>query len=304
MGETRRCYRITFTLIVLIILFTFSGAAIAEESVQRPPSFYRQLTSGIFRLESDVYRNIEGTLKRFHVPAGTGFFVLYENDLFVVTARHVVKPPNLPGRQNLTARVTVKNKTTGKDEIITLNLPFNGWIFDNFQGDEKNHPVDVAVIKLSQDSKIIDYSNEWLLYWIEHKPKESKKIRFATSDVEPPVKIIVFGFPRGVGFTLKSQTPFARSGVVSMCAEEAFIQIDGKYLDPDACLIDTEIFGGNSGSPVFNEKFHLVGIAVAGNEGMDYGIMEPVSKIVNILKIAKDKPARDHQFWKSLQKGP
>jgi len=116
----------------------------------------------------------------------------------------------------------------------------------------------------------------------------------------PPDQIIIFGFPVDLGFTLKEQRPMTRVDVVSMTSDDQFISIDQpdgshKLLPKGAYLVDARMFPGNSGGPVvvtnpFN-PLRLGGLVSATNRTLDYGIVTPVSQIVETLERAKGSTA-------------
>jgi len=72
-----------------------------------------------------------------------------------------------------------------------------------------------------------------------------------------------------------------------------------KYLQEGAFLVDIEVDPGNSGSPVIVknpfQSVRLAGLVTGSNPSLDYGIVTPVSQIVETLEHARDadmnKPA-------------
>jgi len=277
--------------IVIIWLIIFSAATLASEEKTEKESIYAQLNRGIMRLEHTevIYQeNADAKIPR-SVPDGTAFFVLSGDELYVVSARHVVEKPH-----DLHARVQCKNKKTGYDEVILFELPRNGWVYHGEYEDVDTRFVDVAAMK-------IPWIKDRAIKAFRYEPKDSNdydKNQLPYEDPEPPDPILVFGFPADIGFQLLEQRPFTRSGVVSMKTGKEFIKIDAnKFAEERCCLIDAKMFAGNSGSPVMNQprlgdsKPRLLGLVIATNNILDFGIIEPVSRIRETLDIAKKQPA-------------
>jgi len=115
-------------------------------------------------------------------------------------------------------------------------------------------------------------------------------------DPEPPRPILVFGFPVDIGFELLEQRPLGRLGIISMKTEKRFIKVNGnKYAEERCMVIDARLFPGNSGSPVMSqpgltEGIELFGLVIATSNALDFGVIEPVSRIREVLDLAKSKP--------------
>lgn len=276
------------------------SAAVADEKQKEP--FYAQLSRAIIRLEHTETLRQEGstTVIQRNVPDGTAFFIASSNGLYVVSARHVVQKP-----YDLHARVQCKNQKTGKLEVILLELPRDKWTYHTNNGDKDTRYVDVAVMKIP-NPRMKDRSVKHFRY--ESKgSKDHHKNQLSFEDPEPPSPVLVFGFPADVGFQLREQRPFGRLGIISMRTGKEFLKIDGKKFAEERCrLIDASMFSGNSGSPVMNQprfgdkKPKLLGLVIASNNALDFGVIEPVSRIRETLDLAKDKPASGN--WKSIQR--
>ncbi len=258
-------------------------------------SLYSQLNRGIIRLEHEVVQKEKDPNTHMrNVPDGTAFFVTSLNNLYVVSARHVVEKT-----YDLHARVQCKNKITGKPEVILLNLPQNGWTYHDDNGDEDTRYVDVAVMKIPwiEDRSIKGF------YFMHKDSNDQNNNQLPLDDPEPPRPILVFGFPDNVGFQLHEQKPIARLGIISMKAGKEFLKLDEKFFEERCCLIDARMFSGNSGSPVMNQmnllrredsQPRLLGLVIALNKNLDFGVIEPVSRIRETLDLAKDKPKSGH----------
>lgn len=274
------------SLSVALVLILCSNPVIADEKEKE--QLYDQLCRGVVRLEHFESVEQEGStniIKR-NVADGTAFFVRSGKELFIVSARHVVEKPH-----DLHPRVQCKNRNTGEFEVVCLELPRDKWVFHNNSGDNDTHYVDVAVMKISW---IRDRSIKGFRYEPEGST-EHEKNRLPLEDPNPPQPILVFGFPSDLGFKLLEQKPFCRLGVVSMKTGKEFLKLNPtKFVEERCCLIDAPMFGGNSGSPVMNQlrfgdsRLRLLGLVIATNNMLDFGIIEPVSRIREALDLAKD----------------
>lgn len=275
------------TCVALASLLLVASTARGEE--EEP--LYQQLCRAVIRLEHLEVLQQEGATNvvRRAVPDGTGFFVASSNELYLVSARHVVEKPH-----DLHARVECKNQKTKELEIIKLELPRDHWVFHPQAGDKDTHPVDVAVIKLQL---IKDRSIKYFRYEPKGSAEESRN-QLPDEDAQPPQPILVFGFPADIGFTLLEQRPMGRFGIVSMTTGKEFLKLEnGKFAESRSCFLDAPMFPGNSGSPVMNQlsitdsKPRLLGLVMATNNSLSYGIMEPASRIRETIEDARSKQA-------------
>jgi hypothetical protein len=260
--------------------------------------FYDQLTRAVIRLEHEEICVIPGTLNLEvrTVPDGTAFFVGGGVDLYVVSARHVVDTG-----YDLYSRVRARNRKTGVWEVVRLELPRTGWSYHPDGGDKDTHYVDVAAMK-------IPWSTDCAIRHFGYHPEDpNMKNQLPLVDAAPPEPILVFGFPGDLGFRLVEQCPMARLGIMSMSAGKEFLMWDGKtFVEERCCLIDSRMFPGNSGGPIMNQprfgnsKPRLLGLVIATNRRLDYGVIEPVSRIRETLDIAKNKPAGG--VWRPIPK--
>ena len=123
---------------------------------------------------------------------------------------------------------------------------------------------------------------------------EGKTQQFADADPEPPVMVLVFGFPLDLGFSLLEQRPIGRLGMISMAATQRFLRTQGKLRDSRVVLVDAPLFPGNSGSPVFQrpelgKRFQLLGLISAANSALSYAVAEPVTRISEAVKYAREE---------------
>ena len=288
--------KILFLELVLLFLIVMSFSCLAREQIKEKDELYSQLCNAVIRLEHYESMMKEGSdeITTIKVSDGTAFFVGNLENLFIVTARHVVEKD-----YDLHARVQCKNKITGDCEVILLTLKRDKWIFHPEDESIDTNYVDVTAMKISwiEDRNISMFKYE--LPNIE----ESNLNQLSFEDPMPPDCIIILGFPLDIGFELIGQKPLARSGIVSLVNGKRLLKIDnGKFVEEKAILIDTEMFPGNSGSPVikqlfpFDSEIKLLGLVMATNEKMNYAVIEPVSRIRETIEIAKEE-SNDMKCW-------
>lgn len=286
---------------VLLALCLVPYSAIAKET----EDFYSQLSRAIIRLEHTETIQKEGSPNVItqNKPDGTAFFVKSEGILFVVSARHVVEQS-----YDLHARVACLNVKSGKKEVIFLKLPRTRWIFHTTKGDKNTHYVDVAAMRIRW---IKERSIKHFTYELPDSENKDKN-QLPTEDPSPPRKILVFGFPLDIGFQLLEQRPFGRAGIIAMRTGKKFLKMKlgkvNKFAEERCFVIDAEAFSGNSGSPVLNQtsitdsKLQLLGLLIASNQSMDFGVVEPVSRIREVLDQAKKQKDEDIEYWSLIKK--
>ena len=263
-------------------------------------SVYQQLSSVVIRLESNSGK-----------PIGTAFFSTYDGDknhYYLITARHVTHPP-----EDMRARVSTRYKDTGKTEIIELRIPKDQWIFHpqskaqiEYHGKvEKLFPVDVAVAKIPV---LKDHSVRTIAYCPLKCIDNQTENQFYEKIPEPPMKVLVCGFPGNLGLKLEEQRPMVRSAIIGMKAKEPFMWTDGMLNDANIYLLDTSLFPGNSGSPIFSYpefgKIKLVGLISASRLRLRLAIAEPVSRIIETMDVAFKSEREITASWHSIQHTP
>ncbi len=293
----RRGGDILFLFFGLIFLW-LGNFAQAQYQQDEKESFYSKSNRVIIRVEHSERIVLEGPasdkVKVQNKSDGTAFFVQAEEELYVVTARHVAEKG-----YDLHAKVRSKDTRTGEIKIIKLNLPWKRWIFHPLQGDGGTRYVDVAAMKINW---MVGHQVMTFLY-ATGKQKNDRENQLSFLDPEPPQAVLVFGFPSEIGFELTEQRPLGRSGIISMVAGKKFLKMEGKFVEERACLVDIEAFPGNSGSPVINQfnnsdpKIRLLGLLIGTNPRRHYAIIEPVSRIRETLEIAKKQFVENLNFW-------
>ena len=284
-------------LFISFILFL----AISANAGEGRENFYEQISRAVIRLEHIEQIGKEGSniIETKNISDGTAFFVASTNDLYLVSARHVVER-----KHDLHARVSCKNEITKEIEVILLKLPKDRWIFHNVTGDNNTNYVDVAVQKIGW---IKDRSVKYFRFESE-KSKDFRKNQLPYEDPLPPRPILSFGFPMDIGFTLLEQRPFGRAGIIAMITGKEFLKLNnGKFAEERSIILDLDMFPGNSGSPVINKmditdsQPKILGLIIATNLEMNYAIMEPVSRIIETLNLAKGQSKENINFWSLIQ---
>lgn len=276
------------------------AASDAPAALEEP--FYEQISRAVIRLED-----------RRTGKLGTGFFVAdgKRRRFALVTARHVAEA-GVP----LRARVPSQRRDTGETEVVELRVPPEAWVFHPESGRtttraEKREPlqdVDIAVawIRSIKDRRFrtVGYCPEDCGEWAEQQ--------FFGKPIEPPARVLVFGFPLDLGFGLEEQRPLGRVGIVSLIAKEPFLRTRetpkaklSLLRDEHVFLIDAPLFGGNSGSPVFRHPtfggIALIGLVSASNEKLSYAIVEPVSRIAEAIEAAAASEPAAFGSWYLLE---
>jgi len=263
-------------------LFLLTLGAHLSMSVARAQeeSFYETLSRAVFRLE----------LSDASFPKGSAFVVRHDSNLFLVTARHVVNE-----RVDLRARVPVLRTDTTTREIIELRIPASAWVF---------HPLGSHVTV--SDGDTVRYFGVDVAVALLPGIKERKIASFQVADVdpEPPLSVILAGYPGNLGFVLTEQKPLVRSAVVAMRSDEYFLKNrSGFFIDDRAFVLDRSLQGGFSGSPVFtlNPPIRVVGIQISSNENWDYSVAEPASRIKETLDHASRHTPPKRPSWHLLE---
>jgi len=279
--------------ILFLILFFHSQLVLgSQDKGKKDEPFYQQLTRAIIRLETIDNK-----------PVGTAFFVHHSKDnkyFYLVTARHVAYPP-----KPLKSRVPSQRKDTGQTEIIELRIPTDKWIFHpnnekyvEIKGKKETiAPVDVAIVKVPgiKDRRIRTTG------YCPNECDDKNKNQFFEKEPMPPMRVMVWGFPVNLGFTLEEQRPLVRLGFVAMKAKEPFIRTNGILRDEKVFLLDAPIFPGNSGGPIYSYPVlghpKLVGLISASNIPLNFAIAEPVSRIAETMDVAFSSDLRLEGAW-------
>lgn len=303
-------------LIIVFILFFFGNSLIVFANNQEESSFVIRILNSEIR-EQNSYLKIEKIGKHL----GTGFFVSFEGELYVVTARHVAEQ-----NYNLIGVARVKNNETGEIEKYKLSLPKNEWVYHPDNGNIQTCPVDIAVMRvdrlkshevfsLNSDSDFLnkkyikelpykDFSEEIYICrsynWIsDYKIKE-----YMSLDPIRPVPTYLTNEPKKKIFQQKYLTNKIKS------------QNLNKFFEDEILYLKGNMHPGNSGSPVIdvnpfeNPKKKLLGIHVASelirveNNHVPPLVVaiEPSYRIIETLEYAKEKHKKgDSTLWSPLK---
>ena len=280
--------------IAIIIYLLLTGSISNAIAGDNQESFYAKIGRTVIRLEYFAETRTEGNEKPVTTnnPDGTGFFIYSGNNLFLVTARHVVDTDH-----DLHARVNIINEATKKSAILLLRLPKKNWIFHPDNGNDKIDAVDVAVIKLPIPVIEGEFTNSFGAFIYE--PNNPKDSQLPIKDALPPEQVVIFGFPGDIGFKLLEQRPMGRFGIIAMVTGEEFVKVGNKFANGRCSLLDIKAFPGNSGSPVISAtgNINLLGVLIASNSS-DIALIEPASRIREVLDIAIKTPIKkNYDYW-------
>jgi hypothetical protein len=173
-------------------------------------------------------------IPKTHMEAGTGFIVKYQNETYLVTAKHIAQNTSIAW----SATISGPN-----DQAVSFSFPeFSGftnklpWVA---------HPIaDVAILRLENKSK---FSMSGMLH--------SFDIVVLVSDLKAPPReeiLTLLGFPLALGVQQKI-SPLAKESKVASGLYE--IPIDGN--STTVFFLSDPSIQGYSGSPVFAFPFKL-----------------------------------------------
>jgi len=311
-----RRIQIVFILILFLLIFFFLSIT-AIPSVNFDQSVIRILNP---EFKNPIY-NIK--LERIGKHWGTGFFVKFEDDLYVVTARHVVD-----NNYDLIGIARLLNMTTNEIEIFEISLPKNNWIFHPENGSDNIFPVDVAVTKINQlenyEITTFVYDNDfssksYIDELINENYDQQKKVflckafnwftdwnikEFFTLDpTRPPLTFIS---PNKEGKILQQK----------YLKNKMACRPSNKLFEDEVFFLEGNMYPGNSGSPVIditpigNPKNKLIGIHIASEETRIENnfifpgkiAVEPAYRIFETLKYSADKfdKLKEVEVWRPL----
>lgn len=189
------------------------------------------------------------TIERFdpkektYSVTGTGFFVIRSTGfepVFLVTCAHVLESEN-----TIYVGYNLKSGQRDRSKLKLIN--------EDGTRIYKVHPdpsVDIAALRVEPSSNV-DYK---LIFY--------DKFCDITAFTDEVIDIRVLGFPLGI-VGAEYVNPIVRSGIVSLPSVRDIGLKDesGVVTNPKAFLIDTFVFPGSSGSPIFYKR-----VTVEGNE--------------------------------------
>ena len=283
-----------------IYFLAFPFPSLAEAVSINQDMVYERFSRAIIKLKHDerVHLPDSNKIKTNVIPDGTAFLLYSRNDLFVVSARHVVDKS-----YDLYAKVQAKNSETGVIKYFLLKLPRHSWVYHPDQGNENTHYVDVAVMKIG-----LLPGHE--LFTFQYSPQWGNTVDFTSHKQRTPIPVLICGFSGDKGFRLSQARPLSRLGIIPAFKDnsKSFKISNGKFVENKAFLIDAEISEGNSGSPVFQpapplffrNDMRIIGLVIGADESMGFAIVEPASRIGETLDLAGKRSGKDHTFWFGL----
>jgi len=297
-------YAICKKLLLFILIYIFVLACHFPSLVEAAPKkiglVYERFSRAIIKLKHNERIHLKGSdkIKVNVIPDGTAFLLYSRNDLFVVSARHVVEKG-----YDLHANVQAKDSKTGVTKDFLLKLPRHSWVYHPDHGNEDTHYVDVAVMKIN-----LLPGHE--LFSFQYSPQWENTVDFSSREQRTPIPVLICGFSGNTGFRLSEARPLSRLGIMPAFNDnsKSFKISNGKFVESKAFLIDAEISEGNSGSPVFQpdppllfrNDMRIIGLVIGTDKSMGLAIVEPASRIGETLDLARKRSTKDHTFWFSL----
>jgi len=272
------------------------GFTVNGQVQPKPESFYAGVQRAIIQLQY-----LDQSHNRLHTA--TGFFVRKGDTVYVVTAGHVARDSF---SYTATVRILISDGTMLGAH---LTMPHENWVLHPEDGDATHAPIDVAAMKIAEHGGIRVY---W--YCPSECPDQKGNIKLAKEDAEPPLPVLVFGFPSNEpGLKLLRSVPMGRQGIIAlMDTKEDEVQVEGgKYFDRRGYVVDVPTsIGGNSGSPVLSnaplQEQSIVGLVSGSTQTGDpgayarapgYAIAEPVSRIKEVLDSSRIEKMQPVDTW-------
>ncbi|QWG14273.1 serine protease [Bradyrhizobium sediminis] len=227
---------------LLSVVFAAAGMWVPASAAPLPPDVTKVVS---FIFHADDTGNVARDDSKKPIPMGTGFFIGIKledptkSGIYFVTAKHVLKDEQGRYRKRVYVRV---NSKEGDPNLAPLDvLPGASNVYTH-----SDATVDLAVVPVALDERILDFRfiGEELL-----TTKQSlKELKIGEgSDV-----FFVGLFTSFYG--QRKNFPIARFGRVAMISDEKIPWRDGPsqpIQEADLYLLETQSYGGNSGSPVF-----------------------------------------------------
>jgi len=283
-------------LIVMMLICTFNVPLFAENTVSELDIDY-----AVIRILNPKFKAINNNspVYRAGIPYGSGFLVSWENDLFIVTARHVAEVNN-----DLLGVVRVKNKKNNCIEGYKIKLQKDCWIFHPEGGNNNTHYVDIAIMKINWlegfEIKTFDYDEDFL---------DEKILNDVLSNrgIEKPYLLIVYWWTSDIGEAqLDPSRPISIPTDLSMKVNKLLLKKGNTTInfEEEAIFCKGDAFHGNSGAPVIDmmpwdkPKRKLLGLVIAsdidnfvnweGNKPAGLIAIEPITRIKEILYFTRN----------------
>jgi len=301
----------------IFLLIYFFLTISASSGVNFEQSVIRILNADV---RNPIY-NIE--LEKIGSHRGTGFFIKFEDDFYVVTARHVVD-----NNYKLIGIARLLNKKTNKIEIFEIKFLKNYWFFHPINYGNNISPVDVALTKIYQ----LDNYEITAFGVLKEFSSKSYINRIINEDFQLPkepflCKTFNWLTDLFIKENLKLDPTRPMPTFISSNKEGKVLQ--QKYLknkktcnsyetlfEDEVLFLEGNVYPGNSGSPVIditplgNPEKKLIGIVIASektrieNNFIYPGMIaiEPAYRILETLIFSKSKidKLKNTAIWKPV----
>jgi len=228
------------------VRFLIAASLVVQAAISAtiPPEVKKAVT---FIYPSDAHGDIVRDAKTgVPTPYGTGFFVFFANEIppraggygYLVTAKHVLRAPAGESFSRVYLRL---NKLKGDAEYVPLDLVQGG---RSIVFEHSDPTVDIAVVPAFPSTSVYDF---------KMIPTEMLALKSESDlNISEGTEVFFTGlFTSYVGE--HRNNPIVRFGKVAMLPEDRIAwQENGQPLQlVELYLLETQSYGGNSGSPVF-----------------------------------------------------
>lgn len=298
-------------LIAMVLIYSFNVTLFAENTVNE-----LDITYAVIRILNPRFKTINSNspVYRAGIPRGSGFLVSWDNDLFIVTARHVAEINN-----DLLGIIRIKNEKNNCIERYKIKLPKDCWIFHPEGGNNNTSYVDVAIMKINWlegfEIKTFDYNEDFL----DEKILNDILIN---RGIEKPYLLNVYWWTIDIGEAqLDPSRPISIPTDLSMKAHKLSLKKNNAIInfEENAIFCRGDAYHGNSGGPVIDmmpwdkPKRKLLGLVIAsdidnfvnweGSKPAGIIVIEPITRIKEVLYIARDyKNNSKNDNWSLLYK--
>jgi hypothetical protein len=282
------------TMIAGLLTVLASSVLLAEASSAKAAVYY-SLAATIIRLQHIAASDSGREMK---TAVGTGFFVVYHHDLYLVSAGHMSKEGDLKAR--------FETGPTEAPVVFNLAIPRGAWIHCQTPGEAllgkrpTIKPPDVAVAHVAWPDGLKLNAQRYC----PEVCREGEDEVAGSPDGDPADQVLIAGYPKAFGLDAPRQRPLIRGGIVAMIGDFPYVHYAGEaaFADARVRVLDVKTFPGNSGSPVFiaagfPRRRILTGMVSSGEEDLGIAIAEPVSRIREAIEYASNIPGGATATW-------